>query len=253
MSDRKQAEEALQEAHIPIEAALAAGSIYTWCWNIVKDLVISDRNFAHLFGVDPDKATAGLPVDQFLSAIHPEDRPQVTAGIERAIATGENYEAEYRIRDADGKQRWVIARGQVEYDVNGNAITFPGVLTDISDRKLAEETLRRSEERYRTLFESIDEGFCVIKMLFDENGRPVDYRFLEVNSMFEKQTGLEQVEGKTVRQLIPNHEDHWFEIYGTVALTGEPVRFENGSESMNRWFDVYAFPRRSITPTTTAS
>ncbi|MEQ9551513.1 MAG: PAS domain S-box protein [Coleofasciculus sp. G3-WIS-01] len=116
---------------------------------------------------------------------------QVTAGIEHAIATGENYEAEYRIRDADGKQRWVIARGQVEYDVNGNAITFPGVLTDISDRKLAEETLRRSEERYRTVFESIDEGFCVIKMLFDENGRPVDYRFLGVNPMFEKQTGLE--------------------------------------------------------------
>lgn len=251
MSDRKQAEEALQEAHIPIEAALAAGSIYTWCWNIVKDLVISDRNFAHLFGVDPDKATTGLPLDQFLSAIHPEDRPQVTAGIERAIAkrcckaqiaTGENYEAEYRIRDGDGKQRWVIARGQVEYDVNGNAITFVGALTDISDRKLAEETLRRSEERYRTLFESIDEGFCVIKMLFDENGRPVDYRFLEVNPMFEKQTGLEQAEGKTARQLIPNLEDHWFEIYGTVALTGEPVRFENGSEPMNRWFDLYAFP-----------
>ncbi|GAA6621551.1 ATP-binding protein [Scytonema sp. NUACC26] len=110
-----------------------------------------------------------------------------------------------------------------------------------SDRKQAEVAFRRSEERYRTLFESIDEGFCVIEMLFDENNTPLDYRFLEINPAFEKQTGLEQAEGKTARQLAPDLEDHWFEIYGKVALTGEPVRFENGSEVMNRWFDVYAF------------
>jgi len=241
ISDRQQAEAALKEAHIQLEAALAAGSIYTWRWNIADNSVTTDRNFAHLFGVDSQQAATGLPLDQFLNAIEPEDRPQVTAEIEQAIATGEDYGAEYRVRDADGKQRWVIARGRVEYDANGNAITFPGALADISDRKQAEESLRRSEERYRTLFESIDEGFCVIKMLFDQQDRPLDYRFLEVNPIFEQQTGLEQAEGKTARQLIPNLEDDWFEIYGKVALTGEPVRFENGSEPMNRWFDVYAF------------
>ncbi|MFP4100991.1 PAS domain S-box protein [Coleofasciculus sp.] len=241
ISDRQQAEAALKEAHIQLEAALAAGSIYTWRWNIAENSVMTDRNFAHLFGVDSQQAATGLPLDQFLNAIEPEDRPQVTAEIEQAIATGEDYGAEYRVRDADGKQRWVIARGRVEYDANGNAITFPGALADISDRKQAEVALRRSEERYRTLFESIDEGFCVIKMLFDQQDRPLDYRFLEVNPMFEQQTGLKQAEGKTARQLIPNLEDYWFEIYGKVALTGEPVRFENGSEPMNRWFDVYAF------------
>jgi PAS domain S-box-containing protein len=77
-------------------------------------------------------------------------------------------------------------------------------------------------------------------MLFDENDTPLDYRFLEINPQFEKQTGLEQAVGKTARQLLPNLEDHWFEIYGKVALTGEPLRFEHGSEVMNRWFDVYA-------------
>jgi len=83
--------------------------------------------------------------------------------------------------------------------------------------------LRQSEERYRTLFESIDEGFCV-EMLFDANDTPINYRFLEINPVFEQQTGLRQAVGKTVRQLVPDLEDHWIKIYGQVALTGESVR-----------------------------
>ncbi|MBD1906275.1 response regulator [Trichocoleus sp. FACHB-832] len=111
---------------------------------------------------------------------------------------------------------------------------------DINDRKRIEGALRQSEERYRTLFESIDEGFCIIEVLFDANDTPIDYRFLEINPVFEQQTGLQQAVGKTVRQLVPNFEDHWIKIYGQVALTGEAVRFENASEALNRWFDVYA-------------
>ncbi|MBD1846030.1 PAS domain-containing protein [Cyanobacteria bacterium FACHB-63] len=110
-----------------------------------------------------------------------------------------------------------------------------------AERKQAEEALRQSEERYRSLFTSIDEGFAVIQLLFDDAEKAIDYRFLEVNPIFEQQTGLKNAVGKTARELVPDLEGHWFEIYGRVALTGEPVRFENSSESLNRWFDVYAF------------
>jgi PAS domain S-box-containing protein len=98
-----------------------------------------------------------------------------------------------------------------------------------------------SESQYRLLVDSIDEGFCVVEILLDEAGRPCDYRFLETNAVFEEQTGLAGAVGRTARELVPNLESRWFEIYGKVALTGESVRFVEGSEAMGRWFDVYAF------------
>ena len=114
------------------------------------------------------------------------------------------------------------------------------VIRDITAQSAVEEARRESEERYRTLFGSMDEGFCIIEMLFDAAGRPSDYRFLEVNPAFEKQTGLREATGRTVRELVPRHDEHWFEIYGRVALTGEPVRLENRAEGLNRWYEVHA-------------
>jgi PAS domain S-box-containing protein len=97
------------------------------------------------------------------------------------------------------------------------------------------------EARYRALFDAIDQGFCVIEMLFDDAGHPVDYRFLEVNAAFVAQTGLDDAVGRTMLSLRPDHERHWFEIYGRVALTGEPIRFEREAAALGRWYDVYAF------------
>jgi len=96
-------------------------------------------------------------------------------------------------------------------------------------------------EKYKILFDSIDEGFCIIEMIFDEKQKPIDYRFLEINAAFERQTGMHDAVGKRMREFAPNHEEHWFEIYGKIALTGESLRFENRAEELHRWYDVYAF------------
>ena len=114
--------------------------------------------------------------------------------------------------------------------------------SEVTDKVLAKEVVAESETKYRSLFKSIDQGFCIIEMLFDEHNKPIDYRFLEINPMFEQQTGLKGAEGKRMRELVPHHDEHWFKIYGKVALTGEPIRFVEHSESLGRWFDVYAYP-----------
>ncbi len=112
---------------------------------------------------------------------------------------------------------------------------------EVAERERAEEARRLSDERYRNLFNTIDEGFCIVELIFDAESRPVDYRFLEVNRAFEKQTGLCNAQGKRMRELAPAHEAHWFEIYGQIAVTGEPRRFENEARALNRWYDVYAY------------
>ena len=78
-------------------------------------------------------------------------------------------------------------------------------------------------------------------MIFDADDKPIDYRFLEINPAFEGQTGLIDAEGKLMRDLAPDHEEYWFEIYGKIALTGKPMRFVNEAKALNRWYDVYAF------------
>ena len=97
------------------------------------------------------------------------------------------------------------------------------------------------EAQYRALFESLIEGFCTIEVIFDANNKPIDYRFLEINPAFEKQTGMYNAQGKRMRELAPNHEEHWFEIYGKIALTGEPLRFENEAKALGRYYEVCAY------------
>ncbi|HEU5136666.1 MAG TPA: ATP-binding protein [Steroidobacteraceae bacterium] len=98
-----------------------------------------------------------------------------------------------------------------------------------------------AEARYRQLFDTLIEGFCTIEMIFDAAGKPVDYRFLEINPAFERQTGLRDAQGKRMRELAPDHEQHWFDTYGNIALTGEPLRFENEAKALGRHYEVCAY------------
>ena len=113
---------------------------------------------------------------------------------------------------------------------------------EIAERKRAEAAAGESETRYRNLFNSMDEGFCIIDVIFDENEQPVDWRFVEANPAFVAQTGIQDMVGKRMRELVPDHEQYWFDTYGKVALTGESTRFENLAKGLDdRWFDLYAF------------
>jgi GGDEF domain-containing protein/PAS domain-containing protein len=118
------------------------------------------------------------------------------------------------------------------FAANGILISF---LTD------ALRVARGEADLLGTLIGSMDEGFCVVEMIHDADGKPTDYRFLYVNPVFLKHTGLDAPTGKTMREMVPAHDAHWFEVYDTVARTGAPIRFENEAVAMERYYDVFAF------------
>jgi PAS domain S-box-containing protein len=129
------------------------------------------------------------------------------------------------------------------FAVDGIVVVYLTFLTKKATRSLqnANRQLGESEEKYRALFDSIDEGFCVVEVVFDDADNALDYRFLEVNRVFEKQTGISNSVGRRMREIAPAHEEHWFQIYGQIALTGESRRFENPALALGRFYDVYAF------------
>jgi signal transduction histidine kinase len=105
------------------------------------------------------------------------------------------------------------------------------------------ELAQRATDKYYLLFNSINQGFCIIEMIWDEQGNPRDYRFLEVNAAFERQTNIRNAKGRTMREIEPDHEAHWFQIYGEVAKTKKTVQFEQKAEPLiGGWYEVYAFP-----------
>jgi PAS domain S-box-containing protein len=120
----------------------------------------------------------------------------------------------------------------------------PGVVCyfrEISDQVNARLAIAESEERYRTLFDTMGEAFCILQVIFDDEDNCVDYRYDEVNPAFIKHTGVSDAQGRTIRELVPDIEPFWFDVYERVALTGEPVRVVDRVEAMDRWFDVEAF------------
>jgi signal transduction histidine kinase/ActR/RegA family two-component response regulator len=112
---------------------------------------------------------------------------------------------------------------------------------DYLERKRYEAAMHESEARYRTLFDSMDEGYCIVRMVFDEADKPVDYVFEVLNRAFEQHTGLHDAVGRSVREFVPAHEKYWFEIYGRVARTGQSERFISPANALGRWYDAYAF------------
>jgi len=114
---------------------------------------------------------------------------------------------------------------------------------NITERKKAEERSRGNEAKYKRLFDEMTSGAALHEIICDSDGKPVDYRFLEVNPAFEKLTGLvaEDIKGKTVLEVLPQTEPEWIEKYGDVALTGNSIFFENYSQALSKHYGVMAY------------
>ncbi|GAB4312622.1 MAG: hypothetical protein Kow0019_11630 [Methanobacteriaceae archaeon] len=202
--------------------------------DIVGIITNVNANVSKLFKLDK-KDIIGRSFSKF---VHKADKNGFYSALSLAAKTGKIQKLELQLKRKDE-----ILNLHMEimplYTMKDESYRI--IITDTNKLIEKEEDFYESESKYHRLFNSIDEGFCIIEMIFDENNRPIDYRFLEINPAFEKQTGLIDAEGKLMRELRPNHEEHWFEIYGKIALTGEAKRFENPAKELGRFYDVYAF------------
>jgi len=235
-AERARIHRALHDSEQRLRLAQIAGGVGIWEWRRDTGEVYWSEQSRLMFQFAEDVVPT---YEAWVSAVHPEDRAPLEAGIAAAWDHG-RYSADYRIKRSDGATRWIRSMGVTDAVVSHSIMR--GIDLDVTERKEAAEQIRRSRARYERLFNSIDEGFCIIEMIFDRDERPQDYRFIEVNAAFERQTGLDNPIGRTVRELIPDLEEYWYEIYGHIAKTGESKRFERWAKQLKRYYDVYAFP-----------
>jgi len=207
-----------------------------------EEMVVEVVNDAYSMLIDRSPAELlGKP----LFSVIPEAEPHFYPILEKVLVTGQAlrlYEHPYFVLVNGVRKEGFLDLVYQPYQETAGSVTGVMVLChDVTEKVLARRKVEESEAKYRGLFETMDQGFCIVEMIFEAAHRPVDYCFVEINPVFEKQTGLKDAIGKTARELVPDLEARWFEIYGKVALTGEPIRFVEGSQALGRWFEVYAF------------
>ena len=132
---------------------------------------------------------------------------------------------------------WTYGYSPIEDEAGIHGVLV--ICNDVTEDHLLRERLRQTNH---ALIETMDDGFCMLEMIDDEQGRAVDYAFIEANHAFARHTGLKDSVGRTARQLVPNLEQSWVDTYDAIARSGVARRFEEGSEAMGRWFTVYASP-----------
>ncbi len=145
--------------------------------------------------------------------------------------------------DNDGNSRVIEVHGFPILNDTGDVVEIIEYFHDISERKQAEEALIKSEKEYQQLFNGMINGFALHELVRDDSGNPIDYKFLQINPAFEKLTGLKAADliGKKAYESLPGLESFWLEKYSKVAITGEPVHFENYSTPLAKYFEVTAY------------
>jgi len=214
-----------------------------WDWDAQTDQVFYSDQWKAMLGYAPHEIGAGLT--EWESRVHPDDLAQVRSELQKHLDGGTvSYRSEHRLLCKDGRYKWILDRGKVmSRTPDGRPLRVIGTHTDISSRKQAEGALRESESRFRALFETMGEGVALHELLCDAEGRAVDYRILDVNPAYERQTGLtaDRVRGQTARTVYGVETAPYLEVFAKVALAGQSASFETCFAPMGKHFSISAF------------
>lgn len=175
--------------------------------------------------------------------------PETIAKIRKAVDNQAGCNVTILNYRANGETFWNDLKLSPMFDQNGELTHYVAVTNDITARINLISTLEDEKADSDQLFESLDFGFAVVELIYDDNGHAVDWTYLLTNSRFEEQSGIHNATGKRIRELLPDVENHWFDKFAKVVATNAPLHFEEKSPALkDRWFDVHAFRYGDIGP-----
>ena len=236
----KSMENALRESEEKFRALIE--SVSDWIWEVDLNGIYTyvGPQSRKLLGYEPEELLGRLPFEFMAS----EEAKRLSLFFKNIVEERlEIVNLENTMIHKDGHIVMMETSGIPFFDEKGNLLGYRGIDRDITERKLAEQNLRNSEERYRLLFASMLNGFAYCQMIY-ENGRPVDFIYLDVNEAFETQTGLHDVKGKRISDVvvgIKENDPELFERYGRVASGGKSEQFEIYVESLKTWFFISVY------------
>ncbi|RZJ31730.1 MAG: PAS domain S-box protein [Flavobacterium sp.] len=256
ITEIKKAKDSLRETYDELDlknkiftSAEVTAKIGTWTWNRNTGETICSDNMLRLFGLEPGEIEPSFEAIENL--IHPDDRESLCNSVLNLIELRRQPEAvEYRLTRKDGEERIFSNRASATKNSEGHDILI-GITEDITRRKQSERELvrikdalaKKATDKYHTLFNSIAQGFCILEMIRDESGNPIDYRFLEVNGAFEKLTGIIDAVGKTISEFGHDPESRWLELCTSVVRSQKPMQLEQKTEAPTyAWFEIDAMP-----------
>lgn len=215
------AERALKASREKLDLALnASGLVGTWDWDVINDIVTADERFARLYDLSPEAAAAGVPIQMFMRALHPDDRDRIQIEIGDALKTPGQVRFEYRVLGAGREVRWVVASGQVIADAAGRPLRLPGVVVDVTRERHIAEQLVESELRFRTLADTMPQ--MVWSTLPDGHHDYYNARWYEFTGVPEGSTDGEGWNG----MFHPYDQEHAWQVWRHSLATGEPYSIE---------------------------
>ncbi|MBS1246739.1 MAG: response regulator, partial [Proteobacteria bacterium] len=238
ITNHKRAEQALRDSETRYRTIVETAQEGIWQIDADSRTSYVNRKMAEILGY----TVAEMQGRSLLDFMDEEGRAMVAYNVERR-KQGIAEQHEFKFQHKDGATVWAELNTTPQHNADGSYAGALAMVTDITERRRAEMALRESEAKYRQLFENMTSGFALHEIICDAEGKPVDYRYLQANPAFEKLTGvpIANLVGKRIREILPDTEDYWIQIFGKVALTREPMAYENFSRELGKYYDTWAF------------
>ena len=218
-----------------LESALFQLDDYVCVWDREGGVVFANKKLEQLWRQRRARPPGGS------APIAPENLDLFKRSIQDVFDARETRSGEFSFLSGS-ELRHAQYRLSPLFDLGGNVTHVIGSAQDVTERKRLEQSQLESETQFRLLFNAIEQGCCLIEIVRDEDGTPIDFLHLKTNPAFERQTGISSAEGKLVSEVVPGLKERWGETWCRVAQTGMPERHVNYSSLLDRWLDTTIYP-----------